>query len=96
MNLSLLREHIEKYKANLKADPQKYAKDLSERTERTAYYQAWTADKLSNMTEEELYEYLTKLWAMLIWGHMGTPFNYLITHYAEIPGRPHAPRSCLR
>jgi hypothetical protein len=69
MNLSLLREHIEKYKANLKSDPEKYAKDLSERMERTIYYQSWTTDRLSKMTADDLYEYLTKLWAMLIWGN---------------------------
>lgn len=69
MNLPLLRNHIEKYKSKLKSDPEKYAKDLSERAERTAYYQSWTTDKIAKMTEEDLYEYLTKLWAMLIWGN---------------------------
>jgi hypothetical protein len=69
MNVSLLREHIEKYKANLKSDPEKYTKDLSERMERTVYYQSWPADRLSKMTADELYEYLTRLWAMLIWGN---------------------------
>jgi hypothetical protein len=69
MNIALLREHIGEYKAKLKSDPEKYAKDLLERTERAAYYQSWTADKLAKMTADELYEYLTKLWAMLIWGN---------------------------
>jgi hypothetical protein len=69
LNIPLLREHIEKYKFNLKADPEKYTKDLNERTERAAYYQSWTSDRLSKMKEEDLYEYLTKLWAMMIWGN---------------------------
>jgi hypothetical protein len=69
MNIQVLRNHIEKYKANLKSDPEKYTKDLSERMERTVYYQSWTTDRLAKMTEEDLYEYLTKLWAMLIWGN---------------------------
>ena len=68
MNISSLRDHIEKYKAKLKSDPEKYAKDLYERTERAAYYQSWTTDRLSKMTEEDLYDYLTRLWAMVMWG----------------------------
>ncbi len=79
MNLSLLRDHIEKYKSNLKSDPEKYAKELSERVERTIYYQSWTADRLSKMTEEDLYEYLTKLWAMLIWGNKKYVVEKIIT-----------------
>ncbi|OPY74081.1 MAG: hypothetical protein A4E62_00056 [Syntrophorhabdus sp. PtaU1.Bin002] len=69
MNLSLLRDHIERYKVKLKSDPEKYTKDLYERTERAVFYQSWTADRLSKMTEEDLHGYLTKLWAMMIWGN---------------------------
>jgi hypothetical protein len=69
MNLPLLRKHIEDYKLKLKSDPEKYSKELAERAERTAYYQSWTADKLAKMKEEEFYDYVTKLWAMLIWGN---------------------------
>jgi hypothetical protein len=79
MNIPLLRDHINKYKAKLKSDPEKYAKELYERTERAAHYQSWTSDRLSKMTEEDLYEYLTRLWAMLIWGNKKYVVDKIIT-----------------
>jgi len=69
VNLSLLREHIEKYRSNTKANPGKYNEELTERMALTAYYQSWTVDRLLQMTAEDLYEYLARLWAMLIWGN---------------------------
>lgn len=69
MNLALLQKHIAAYKKHLQDDREKHAQDLEERKQRTEYYQAWTRNRLLKMTEEELYEYVSKLWAMLIWGN---------------------------
>ena len=69
MDLNLLRDHLAKYVEHMKNDPDKFEKDLEERKERIAYYQSCTADKILKMTEEDFYEYLSKLWAMLIWGN---------------------------
>ncbi|MFA5180356.1 MAG: hypothetical protein WC405_03485 [Syntrophales bacterium] len=69
MDIALLKKQISIYKQNLKKDPEKHAKDLAERKERTAYYQSWTKDMILAMTVEDFYEYISKLWAMLIWGN---------------------------
>jgi hypothetical protein len=69
MNSDLLTKHINKYieKQN-KADLQKLA-GIKERRERIEYYKSWTREKILEMNEEDLYEYIAKLWAMLIWGN---------------------------
>lgn len=43
--------------------------DWADRQERRNYYQSWNADKISKMNEDDLYEYVGKLWSMLIWGN---------------------------
>jgi hypothetical protein len=69
MNLELLRKHIKIYKQRQEEQPEEYVDDLKDRKERVEYYQSWARDKLLEMNEEDLYEYLSKLWAMLIWGN---------------------------
>lgn len=69
MNLQLLRKHVLAYLAKRKHDPELYSTELKERKERAAYYQSWTAQKLASMTADEFTEYLSKLWAMRIWGN---------------------------
>ena len=69
MNKELLRKHIADYLAKLKANPAGFVTDLDERKERAAYYQSWTAERLQRMSAEEFAEYLSKLWAMRIWGN---------------------------
>ena len=56
MNIPLLQKHIEAYKKHLQEDREKHEQDLSERKQRTDYYQAWTNDRLLKMTGEEFYE----------------------------------------
>ncbi len=69
MNHELLHRHIAAYMAML-ADPDTQDADrLRERRSRMAYYQGWTADRLRAMTADDLLEYLSGLWAMLIWGN---------------------------
>jgi len=69
LDIALLKKHIGIYKQNLKKDPEKHASDLAERNERTAYFQSWTKERIISMTEENFYDYISKLWAMLIWGN---------------------------
>ncbi len=69
MNTALLKKHISAYKQKLAKDPDKHTADLVEREERIRYYQSWTKERLLAMTEEEFYDYLSRLWAMLIWGN---------------------------
>ncbi len=69
MNTALLKKHIGAYKEKLSKDPDKHTADLLEREERIHYYQSWTKERLLSMTEEDFYDYLSRLWAMLIWGN---------------------------
>ena len=69
MNKELLKKHIQKYYQKIQKDPEKYRKELLERKERISYYQSWTKEKISKMNEDDLFEYISKLWSMLIWGN---------------------------
>lgn len=69
MNKALLKKHISEYLRKVSADKQAHEADKAERAQRAAYYRSWTPDKLSDMTEEQFYEFVAKLWAMLIWGN---------------------------
>lgn len=79
MNKELLRKHIVDYLAKRKADPAGFDTGLKERKERAAYYQSWTVERLQPMSAEELGEYLSKLWAMSIWGNKQYVVDKLIT-----------------
>ena len=69
MNKALLNKHIQSFLDTLKKEPEKRLADLQERRELVNYYRSFTADKILCLTEEEIYEYLSKLWAMQIWGN---------------------------
>ena len=93
MNTALLQKHIADYKKHLLQDPEKLEHDLKERKQRAAYYQSWTRDRLLKMSEDDLYEYVSKLWAMLTWGNkkyyvdkliQDNGFDTVKSHIAEL------------
>ena len=69
MNEERLQKHVADYVAKIRAPSPEIAESLQYRLERVAYYQSWTADRIRAMRESDLLEYLSKLWAMLIWGN---------------------------
>ena len=69
MDKNLLRKHINNYLNSIDKNHEKHLQDMEERKERKSYYQSWTRDRILKMGEDELYEYMAKLWAMLIWGN---------------------------
>ncbi len=69
MNKELLKKHIEHFVSHSKENPDKFNEDFKERLDLINYYQRFTSGKILLMTEEEIYEYLSKLWAMLLWGN---------------------------
>jgi hypothetical protein len=69
LDIALLQKHIQAWKAKLAADPQRSERDKKERADRVSYYQAQTPEKIRNFNADEFYEYISKLWAMLIWGN---------------------------
>ncbi len=66
---SKLKPAIESFVKKSKINAAYYNEHWSERRERKAYYQSYTKQKLLEMTEEEFFEYISKLWSMLIWGN---------------------------
>lgn len=69
MNTKILKKHIDEFIIKHKDSPQKYQEDINERKDFINYYQEFTKEKILQMDEEQIYEYLSKLWAMLIWGN---------------------------
>lgn len=69
MNSDLLRKHIKIYQDRTRQNEEEYLQDRLEREERVKYYQGWTEARLLKMSLDDLYEYIAKLWAMLIWGN---------------------------
>ncbi len=80
MNTDLLRRHVKEYLAKRKGNPSKFDTDLNERKERAAYYQSWTPERLKAMNADEFTEYLSKLWAMRIWGNKEYVANELMSY----------------
>jgi len=69
MNNKKLQSAISAFVKNKKANAAYYDENWTERKERKAYYQSFTKDKLLAMTEEDFFEYISRLWSMLIWGN---------------------------
>lgn len=80
MNIELLYKHLDRYLSKIKNETE--INDLNERLEREEYYKSYTADKIISMNEEEFYEYISKLWAMIIWGNK----HYIIDKYINDNG----------
>lgn len=56
--------------------------ELQEREERKEYYKSYNYNKIIDMTEEDFYQYISKLWAMIIWGNK----EYIINKYISDNG----------
>jgi hypothetical protein len=69
MNTKLLKKHIQAYIKRLSKDSELTQADRKERRERMEFYQEWTAERMAAMTADEISQYLSRLWAMRIWGN---------------------------
>ena len=69
MNNSKLQSAISAFVKNKKANAAYYDENWTERKERKSYYQSFTKDKLLAMTEEDFFEYMSRLWSMVMWGY---------------------------
>jgi hypothetical protein len=69
MNKELLKKHMGQFVLDATQNAEKYDKDFMERRDLVRYYQSFTEEKILSMREEDIYEYISKLWAMLIWGN---------------------------
>lgn len=69
MNDTLLKKHIRNYKERRKKNPAQYQSDMEERDKEARRYFNCSKEDILKMDEEGLYEYISPLWAMLIWGN---------------------------
>ena len=82
MDKEILRKHIEDYTHSIKKDFKSYEEDREERKQLISYYQEFTKERILTMSPDKLYEYLSKLWAMLIWGNK----HYIVDKIVEDNG----------
>jgi len=85
MNNDLLRKYIREFISDSKNNPEKFNEDWKERSDLISYYQSFTKDKMLRKSEEDIFEYISKLWAMLIWGNK----HYVVDKLIESNGLPH-------
>ena len=76
MNKVLLDKHIDEYLKKIKGEIE--TNDIKEREERKKYYQSYDKEKLINMSLDEFYDYIGKLWAMQLWGNKKYRINQFI------------------
>ncbi len=69
MNQKKLMAAIERFQIRQRETPDAIKEAVAERRERIAYYQSFSEEKLLAMSEDEFYEYISQLWAMVIWGN---------------------------
>ena len=69
VNKELLTKHVAAYLEKLQGSEYLSDDDANERRDRQKYYESWTKERLLNISEEEFFEYLSKLWAMKTWGN---------------------------
>jgi hypothetical protein len=69
MDYKLLEKHILQFNAYQQKNSELSRAEYNERLHSIKYYKSWSKEKIENMTKEDVYEYISKLWAMLIWGN---------------------------
>jgi len=69
MNKDHLQKHIKNYQKEKEANPDQFQEDWSEREEHIVKYQGYDETAIRDMDEEDIYEYISPLWAMQIWGN---------------------------
>ena len=76
MNEKIINEHIDLYLKRIKGSVG--IDDFEERNKRKEYYQSFTENEIINMSREEFYDYIGKLWAMLMWGNKRFKIDQII------------------
>jgi hypothetical protein len=77
MDIQLLEDHIKTHQCWESSHQEELKNDLSERQAIVQSCQMYTKKRILAMTEEDIYEYLSPLWAMLFWGNK----QYIINKY---------------
>ncbi len=93
MDSQKLQSTITAFIKSKKANAAYHDDNWTERKERKTYYQSFNRDKLLSMTEDDFFEYISRLWSMLMWGNKkfvvdkliaDNGFDTLKNHLAEL------------
>lgn len=88
MNNDKLQKHIQNFLSKKVQSPEVYKKDYQERIELVNFYKEFTRERILEMNQEEIYKYISPLWAMLIWGNK----HYVVNKILEDNGEEHFKR----
>lgn len=69
MNKEKLQFAIQQFVSKKKRNIEYYERHWHERNERKSFYQSFTRETILQMSTDVFYEYISKLWSMLIWGN---------------------------
>jgi len=79
MNKTLLKQHVSTFASKYAKDKSEYDAKIQDRSEQVDFYKSYTAVKIKKMTEEDIHQYLTPLWALMIWGNKRYAIDKIIT-----------------
>ncbi len=82
MKKDLLKRRVKDFVEKTKKNKERFNEDYKERQDLITYYKSFHRKKIINMTEEDIYKYLSRLWAMLLWGNK----HYVIDKIIEDNG----------
>lgn len=84
MNTQQLTQHLTSFKKWFKTNKAQAVAEQTEREQLAAKVQSYTKERLQNMSEEELFDYIAPLWAMAMWGNK----HYQVDNIVEANGMP--------
>jgi hypothetical protein len=69
LKTELLKEHVRRYASRLHSNQEKMLEEIKEREERKVFFSSFTREQLIGLSEKEFTSYMSRLWAMLVWGN---------------------------
>lgn len=84
MNSTQLIKHLTAFKKWFKANKIQAVVEQQEREQLSVNIQQYTKERLQNMSEDDLFDYIAPLWAMAMWGNK----HYQVDNIIEANGMP--------
>ncbi len=84
MNNISLQKHLIAFRKWIKANNSQFKTEKKEREQLSIQVQSYTDERLNQITEDELFDYIAPLWAMAMWGNK----HYQIDNIIEANGMP--------
>lgn len=84
MNIQELTKYLTSFRKWFQANKAQAIAEQTEREELALKVQEYTKERLRNMSEEEFFDYIAPLWAMIMWGNK----HYQVDNIIEANGMP--------